>query len=253
MATVRGGIGRRSRAGAWIMRAAIALAVLAAAALGSAGLGYRLGWWGLRPAFGLLQTSVYVASAALALALAGLALALVARSWTRVAVALVAGLVAAGAMAVPLSMRRTAASVPAIHDISTDTASPPEFVALRAVREQSPNGAAYGGARGRGPAEDGVPGSRPCAARRPARPRLRARRGRGAPARLGHRRRRARRRSARGHGHHALVRLQGRRRGAREPGPGGQPRRRPLRLPRRAERPGRQCRTRPRAARGDPG
>jgi len=35
--------------------------------------------------------------------------------------------------------------VPRIHDITTDTEHPPQFVALRPVREQSPNGAAYGG------------------------------------------------------------------------------------------------------------
>ena len=32
-----------------------------------------------------------------------------------------------------------------IHDITTDTDNPPPFVALRAVREKAPNGAAYGG------------------------------------------------------------------------------------------------------------
>jgi uncharacterized protein (DUF1499 family) len=42
-------------------------------------------------------------------------------------------------------MRRTGESVPRIHDITTDTERPPEFAALRAVRERSPNGAAYGG------------------------------------------------------------------------------------------------------------
>ena len=35
--------------------------------------------------------------------------------------------------------------LPYIHDVTTDTERPPEFAALRAVRERSPNGAAYGG------------------------------------------------------------------------------------------------------------
>jgi uncharacterized protein (DUF1499 family) len=34
---------------------------------------------------------------------------------------------------------------PRIHDITTDTDDPPQFVALRAVREKSPNGPEYGG------------------------------------------------------------------------------------------------------------
>ncbi|MGI9321950.1 MAG: DUF1499 domain-containing protein [Pseudomonadales bacterium] len=35
-------------------------------------------------------------------------------------------------------------SVPSIHDITTDTANPPPFVALLDVRKRSPNGAKYG-------------------------------------------------------------------------------------------------------------
>jgi uncharacterized protein (DUF1499 family) len=36
---------------------------------------------------------------------------------------------------------------PRIHDITTDTDNPPQFVALLAVRQKAPNGAAYGGAK----------------------------------------------------------------------------------------------------------
>ena len=35
---------------------------------------------------------------------------------------------------------------PRIHDITTDTDNPPQFVALLAVRQKAPNGATYGGA-----------------------------------------------------------------------------------------------------------
>ena len=35
--------------------------------------------------------------------------------------------------------------LPSIHDITTDTGNPPQFVALRAVREKSPNGPEYAG------------------------------------------------------------------------------------------------------------
>lgn len=35
--------------------------------------------------------------------------------------------------------------LPRIHDITTDTDNPPQFVALRALREKSPNGPEYGG------------------------------------------------------------------------------------------------------------
>ncbi len=136
---------RSSAAVAWTTGAALVLAVLVALAVASAGLGFRAGWWGLRPAFAIFQVSVAVGLAVVALSLAALVVALVGRSWPSVAAALVAGVIAGGAAAVPLAMRRTAAQVPPIHDISTDTADPPQFVALRAEREASPNGAAYGG------------------------------------------------------------------------------------------------------------
>jgi uncharacterized protein (DUF1499 family) len=75
----------------------------------------------------------------------GLAVALRRRSWASVACSALALVLAAGTAAVPLDMRRTAESLPSIHDVTTDTERPPEFAALRAVRERSPNGAAYGG------------------------------------------------------------------------------------------------------------
>jgi uncharacterized protein (DUF1499 family) len=123
----------------------LALAILGAVVLGSAGLGYRFGVWGLGTAFAILKWSVFVAIAIFIIAAVSLALGLRGRSWTGVACAVLALLVAAGTAAVPLDMRRTGESVPRIHDITTDPERPPEFAALRAVRERSPNGAAYGG------------------------------------------------------------------------------------------------------------
>jgi uncharacterized protein (DUF1499 family) len=125
--------------------AVLALAILGAVVLGSAGLGYRFGVWGLGTAFAILKWSVFVAIGVFVIAAVSLALGLRGRSWTGVACAVLALLVAAGTAAVPLDMRRTGESVPRIHDITTDTEHPPEFAALRAVRERSPNGAAYGG------------------------------------------------------------------------------------------------------------
>src|SRR6266851_2447561 len=47
---------------------------------------------------------------------------------------------------VPLFHYVKARRVPAIHDITTDTAHPPAFIALAAVRAAAPNGLAYAGA-----------------------------------------------------------------------------------------------------------
>jgi uncharacterized protein (DUF1499 family) len=125
--------------------AVLALALVGAVVLGSAGLGYRFAVWGLGTAFAILKVSVYVAIGIFVIAAVSLVLGLRGRSWTGVACAVLALLVAAGTAAVPLDMRRTAGSLPYIHDVTTDTEHPPEFAALRAVRERSPNGAAYGG------------------------------------------------------------------------------------------------------------
>ena len=49
------------------------------------------------------------------------------------------------AAGVPWYWRRLASQVPPIHDISTDTADPPAFVAVLPLRADAPNPAAYGG------------------------------------------------------------------------------------------------------------
>ena len=123
----------------------LALALVGALVLASAGLGYRFRVWELATAFAILRTSVYVAIVIGVLAIVTVVLALVGRSAVGVACAVLALLVALGTAAVPLDMRRTGESVPPIHDITTDTENPPQFVALRAVRERTSNGAAYGG------------------------------------------------------------------------------------------------------------
>lgn len=45
----------------------------------------------------------------------------------------------------PMIMFSNAKKVPAIHDISTDTLNPPEFVAIKALRKNAPNPAEYAG------------------------------------------------------------------------------------------------------------
>jgi len=129
-------------------RVAVAGAVLAfAAALGatSAGLGYRLEWWGLGTAFTVLRWSAYGGLAAAALSLAGAVLARP-RGPRRGFVWALAGMaVAVTTAAIPYAQLRTARAVPPIHDISTDTETPPEFVAVVPLRAGAPNPPAYPG------------------------------------------------------------------------------------------------------------
>lgn len=122
---------------------ALALSALALLLLAAAGPGTRLGLWDFRFGFQLLRWAVYLGGAGLVLTLA--ALATRRRQGGSLAPLLVA-LVAAGiAVGLPLSMVRRARGVPPIHDITTDVAAPPEFVAVLPLRANAPNSATYGG------------------------------------------------------------------------------------------------------------
>jgi hypothetical protein len=54
--------------------------------------------------------------------------------------------ISAAAFGPPLYMRWKAKQVPPIHDVTTDTEHPPQFVALMPERRKAPNGFEYGGA-----------------------------------------------------------------------------------------------------------
>ncbi len=123
----------------------LSLAVIAALAALSSGLGYRWETWSLRTAFTVLRWSAYVGLAAGAVSLLAAALALHRRSRIGVLLALVGLLGGVALAAVPYSHLRIARSVPPIHDITTDTEEPPHFVAILALRADAPNPADYAG------------------------------------------------------------------------------------------------------------
>jgi len=125
------------------MTISLVAAALAALMLLLAGPGVRLGLWSIHTGFDLLRWAAYLGLVALAVALVQL---LVPRwrgqrAWM-LGLAIVLGAVAAG---VPWYWRRLADQVPPIHDISTDTADPPVFVAVLPLRADAPNPATYGG------------------------------------------------------------------------------------------------------------
>ncbi len=103
-------------AGRVLARVALVVAVAAALAIVLAGPGSRFGLWSFRMGFTLMRWGAYAA--------------------------LVVGL---AAFAGPWSLMRAARAVPPIHDISTDTADPPKFVAVMPRRAGASNTAEYGG------------------------------------------------------------------------------------------------------------
>lgn len=121
----------------------LALAVLGGVLLVMAGLGTRAGLWSFGTGFSVLRWAAYIGIAAALLALLFL-LILRPRGTTLAALGL-ALLLGTITVALPWQQRRTARSVPPIHDITTDLGDPPAFVAILPLRADAPNSAEYEG------------------------------------------------------------------------------------------------------------
>ncbi|HSM10629.1 MAG TPA: DUF1499 domain-containing protein [Lysobacter sp.] len=123
---------------------AVVLSLVAAALLLLAGPGTRMEWWDFRTGFQLMRWAAYAGIAAAGLAAAMLVVPQARRAAVgALSFALVLGLVVAY---VPWHGLRQARSVPPIHDITTDTEQPPQFVAVLPLRADAPNPAEYEGA-----------------------------------------------------------------------------------------------------------
>jgi uncharacterized protein (DUF1499 family) len=108
-----------------------------------AGLGYRWGWWHFRTGIQIMRWSATTDLAAVVLTLVAVLLA-----WKygtrRALVTGVQGLVLAAIVGgPPLYHSRLGEQVPRIHDISTDTANPPRYVAVMALRKSGENSTDY--------------------------------------------------------------------------------------------------------------
>lgn len=114
-------------------------AVLAIALVASAGPGTRAGLWGFRTGLGFFSWATFASLGAVAAGLVSLVQG-GARGWATGALVL-----AVLAAIVPIGLRLRARAVPFIHDITTDTDTPPQFVAVLARRGAGTNPTAYGG------------------------------------------------------------------------------------------------------------
>ncbi|MBI5588378.1 MAG: DUF1499 domain-containing protein [Deltaproteobacteria bacterium] len=119
-----------------------ALVLLSLAAL--SGPGSRWGLWHFRTGFTIMRFCAYGAFVSFALSFAGVIVCVIRRKSTKGVVPGLAGLVISlAAVVIPLMWSLEANRVPRIHDITTDTANPPVFSALPALR---PTPAEYAGA-----------------------------------------------------------------------------------------------------------
>ena len=127
-----------SKSRTWALRAAwlgCGLAVIALVLLVISPLGWRAGWWHFRVSFFWLMTySGYIALAAVVVSVLAFVLGRSGLGSRGVALAGVGLVLGAGLTYVPWQYNQTLNSVPRIHDITTDTDSPPAFVAALPAR-----------------------------------------------------------------------------------------------------------------------
>ncbi len=124
---------------------AFSLALLLALVALMAGLGSRFGLWHFRTGFTMLRWAGYGALAVAILSLVGAVVARPRGPRRGFALAVAGLILALGTAGVLWQWQRVARSVPPIHDITTDTQNPPEFVAIRPLRADAPNPPEYPG------------------------------------------------------------------------------------------------------------
>ena len=120
------------------------VALASAAAMVFSGIGYRLDLYHFRVGFTILRWAFWFALAGAALSAAGLVVTGGRPRRTLVA-AIIGAAVGVVAAYIPWSWKQTADALPYIHDISTDTANPPEFVAAAKLRKPGDHPVTYDG------------------------------------------------------------------------------------------------------------
>jgi uncharacterized protein (DUF1499 family) len=123
------------------------LAIVALVLLVLGPLGWRAGWWHYRFAFAWLMTySAYVAIAAAIMSLFALALGWPQLGRSGLIVAALGLVLGAVLTYIPWQYNHTVRTVPRIHDITTDTDNPPDYMAILPLRTaEKANSVTYGG------------------------------------------------------------------------------------------------------------
>jgi uncharacterized protein (DUF1499 family) len=131
----------------WVVVLGAGLAVASALLLLAGPVGYRLGILPLRVALQtFLRWGAYGAIAAAVLSLAGLVVTLTRPREARRGILLATVSLLAGVALIGIPGRfRLGPPRPPIHDITTDTREPPEYVAVLPLRANAPNTTVYGG------------------------------------------------------------------------------------------------------------
>jgi uncharacterized protein (DUF1499 family) len=124
-------------------RLALIAGFIAAALVVGAAPAYRYAGFDLPHAFELLRWGTYAAMTTLGVAVIWIIAAVVARSAEGLGSLLIGVVLAVAGAYYPVTSLMKSQSVPMIHDITTDTANPPPFVAIAPLRADAPNGVDY--------------------------------------------------------------------------------------------------------------
>jgi Protein of unknown function (DUF1499) len=131
-----------------VAQSGLLLAIAGAVVLALAPLGYRLGWWPLRVSFYYgMGGALVIGAVAVIVSLAGAFLTRGAPAAAGLRLALAGVLIGALVGGYPAAQIAKARRLPPIHDITTDMANPPAFVALAPERRTAPNGLDYAGGK----------------------------------------------------------------------------------------------------------
>jgi uncharacterized protein (DUF1499 family) len=122
-----------------LIKIGLALSLIGAALLLAGPLGSRVGLWSFIIGFLMLALSLLLALVGASLSLVG---GLKTGQWTMAGAGIVVGL---AVVAVPSAFILSAVGKPPIHDITTDTTNPPQFVAIVPLRVGAANPPEYGG------------------------------------------------------------------------------------------------------------
>jgi uncharacterized protein (DUF1499 family) len=123
----------------------VAIAIADAIAGLFAGIGYRLELWTYRDGLGALPYVFWLAVAICVISSLSIAAGAISRRRGAVVVGSLALIIAGITAYIPWNLRQAARTVPPIHDISTDTDNPPQFVRIGTMRKKTDHPALYDG------------------------------------------------------------------------------------------------------------
>jgi len=129
----------------FVAKAGFFTAILSAFIAVLSGMGTRFEVWDFHAGLTMLRWAAFGGLAATVLSLVGIFLAFGTVAMRALAWAVLGFFLGIILVAVPLNWLRTAKNLPLIHDISTDTVNPPQFIEVLPLRKDALNSFHYGG------------------------------------------------------------------------------------------------------------